>query len=92
MKKYWKNAKKTGKVREIRQSKKVGTMFIPKETNAKATSNYKKKVLSLLCSVNGSKILKGNFTKVARVLKVHFQYQSLSIMCSGFLSVPRFRM
>ena len=26
MKKYWKNAKKTGKVREIRQSKKVGTM------------------------------------------------------------------
>ena len=28
MKKYWKNAKKkTGKVREIRQSKKVGTMF-----------------------------------------------------------------
>ena len=28
MKKYWKNAKKTGKVREIRQSKKVGTMRI----------------------------------------------------------------
>ena len=27
MKKYWKNAKKTGKVREIRQSKKVGTML-----------------------------------------------------------------
>ena len=27
MKKYWKNAKKTGKVREIRQSKKVGTMI-----------------------------------------------------------------
>ena len=26
MKKYWKNANKTGKVREIRQSKKVGTM------------------------------------------------------------------
>ena len=26
MKKYQKNAKKTGKVREIRQSKKVGTM------------------------------------------------------------------
>ena len=26
MKKYWKNAKKTGKVREIHQSKKVGTM------------------------------------------------------------------
>ena len=26
MKKYWKNAKKTGKVRKIRQSKKVGTM------------------------------------------------------------------
>ena len=26
MKKYWKNAKKTGKVREIRQSKKVGTV------------------------------------------------------------------
>ena len=28
VKKYWKNAKKTGKVREIRQSKKVGTMLI----------------------------------------------------------------
>ena len=28
MKKYWKNAEKTGKVREIRQSKKVGTMSI----------------------------------------------------------------
>ena len=28
MKKYWKNAKKTGKVREIRQSKKVGTMSL----------------------------------------------------------------
>ena len=28
MKKYWKNAKKTGKVREIRQSKKVGTMLL----------------------------------------------------------------
>ena len=27
MKKYWKNAKETGKVREIRQSKKVGTMI-----------------------------------------------------------------
>ena len=27
MKKYWKNAKKTGKVREIHQSKKVGTMY-----------------------------------------------------------------
>ena len=27
MKKYWKNAKKTGKVREIRQFKKVGTMW-----------------------------------------------------------------
>ena len=26
MSKYWKNAKNTGKVREIRQSKKVGTM------------------------------------------------------------------
>ena len=28
MKKYWENAKKTGKVREIRQSKKVGTMTV----------------------------------------------------------------
>ena len=28
MKKYWENAKKTGKVREIHQSKKVGTMII----------------------------------------------------------------
>ena len=28
MKKCWKNAKKTGKVREIRQSKKVGTMDV----------------------------------------------------------------
>ena len=27
MKKYWENAKKTGKVREICQSKKVGTMI-----------------------------------------------------------------
>ena len=27
MKKYWENAKKTGKVGEIRQSKKVGTMI-----------------------------------------------------------------
>ena len=31
MKKYWKNAKKTGKVREIRQSKKVGTMSVDKK-------------------------------------------------------------
>ena len=30
MKKYWKNAKKSGKVREIRQSKKVGTMVLTK--------------------------------------------------------------
>ena len=28
MKKYWKNAKKTGKVREIHQSKKVGTIQV----------------------------------------------------------------
>ena len=34
MKKYWKNAKKAGKVREIRQSKKVGTMPEPHELSS----------------------------------------------------------
>ena len=36
MKKYWKNAKNTGKVREIRQSKKVGTMLTVDDKNNNA--------------------------------------------------------
>ena len=40
MKKYWKNAKKTGKVREIRQSKKVGTMIFQVLVNERLNCAY----------------------------------------------------
>ena len=43
MKKYRKNAKKTGKVREIRQSKKVGTMILIHATRLSSASFTRRK-------------------------------------------------